>query len=141
MRDVYRSHTGYFGRAFGDIEDIAYNMIKTLDTVKFDTMVGTGLSGTLVVPTLARAFGVHWAIIRKEVSIHTNTKIEGDIGQNWLFVDDFISSGETLRRVQNIVNGITWSEYDQTTWSYQTVNFTTNYVGTYEYEKDQFVQS
>jgi hypoxanthine phosphoribosyltransferase len=67
----------------------------------FDTMVGTGLSGALVVPTLARATKKLFAIVRKDDDLlsHHETKVEGTIGERWIFVDDFVSSGATLRRV------------------------------------------
>src|SRR5690242_12227601 len=54
-----------------------------------DTLVGSGLSGTLVVPSLARACDVpFWAIVRKEKTTHTSRLVEGAIGDRWLFVDD-----------------------------------------------------
>ncbi|SRR5258706_5006043 len=128
MSNVYRAHSNYFGRAFGDIEDIAHEMGNVLKGIEYDTMVGTGLSGTLVVPTLARTFGKHWAIVRKEKSPHASGMIEGDIGQSWLFVDDFISSGATFQRVQDVIKGLkVWEQYDYH-------SFETKCVGAYCYE-------
>ncbi len=133
MDKLYRNHSNYFSRAFGNIEDIAHKMGIALEGVEYDTMVGTGLSGTLVVPTLARTFGKHWAIVRKEKSPHASGLIEGDIGQSWLFVDDFISSGATYQRVQDAINGL---KMYVNTWPYEYVPFQTKHVGAYLYERD-----
>ncbi len=130
MDKVYRNRSGYFDRAFGDVDVIADEMRVALEEVEYDTMVGTGLSGTLVVPTLARALGKYWAIVRKEVSVHASGLIEGEIGQSWLFVDDFISSGETFRRVRNVIYDL--KVYD----GYDRVSFQTKCVGSYEYERN-----
>jgi adenine/guanine phosphoribosyltransferase-like PRPP-binding protein len=60
-------------------------------------LVGCGLSGALVVPSLARALGLPFAIIRKDGdSKHAETRIEGCISDDYLLVDDLISSGKTM---------------------------------------------
>lgn len=131
MSNTYRSRSGYFNRAFENIDQMADNMLKVIPKhVEYDTLVGTGLSGTLVVPFLARALGEYWAIVRKEHSPHSNNLIEGEIGQKWLFVDDFISSGSTLRRVKNVLNNLN---------RYETTHFVTKYVGTYQYEHNTYI--
>lgn len=135
---TYRCHSTYLERAFGNIETIANDMLETVQNVEFDTMVGTGLSGTLVVPSLARMFGTYWAIVRKESTPHSNNTVEGEIGRKWLFVDDFISSGVTLHRVQKVISGLTTSIDDgYGTWP-RTVPYPTEYVGTYQYEFNLF---
>lgn len=104
---VYRSHSGYFTRAFGNM-DMLIAAMRTDIPVEYDTLIGTGLSGTLVVPTMARALDVRWAIVRKEdEQSHASTGIEGEIGTRWLFVDDFIASGNTYRRVRAAVTRVT----------------------------------
>jgi orotate phosphoribosyltransferase len=68
--------------------------------VEFNTLVGTGLSGGLIVPVLARMLNVDFAIVRKEgVSNHGHYDVEGVIGDKWLFVDDLICTGASLRKV------------------------------------------
>lgn len=135
MTKTYQSHSGYFSRAFGSIEAIGCKMHEKLKGVEYDTIVGTGLSGTLVVPTLGRAFEKYWAIIRKEHSPHTNALIEGEIGQRWVFVDDFISSGRTVERVKEVLSEIQiWDPQN-----YQYLPFPTTYVGTYMYERNLYV--
>lgn len=67
-----------------------------------DTLVGTGMSGTLIVPRLAERLGLAWGVVRKPgVSSHagSTTFYEGQMGRRWAFVDDFICSGDTLFRV------------------------------------------
>lgn len=120
MPTVYSNHSGYFTRAFENLEDIADDVAHYLRGVEYDTMIGTGLSGTLVVPTLARILGKHWAIVRKERSVHTSIMVEGTIGERWLFVDDFVSSGTTRRTVQAAVRDL---------------GIPTVFVGTCEYER------
>lgn len=71
-----------------------------------DTLVGTGMSGTLIVPRLAERLGLAWGVVRKPgVSSHAGsyTLYEGQMGRRWAFVDDFISSGDTLFRVLDSV--------------------------------------
>lgn len=68
-------------------------------------MVGTGLSGALVIPDLARRLGKLFAIVRKETErTHSSRPIEGDIGERWLFVDDLIATGMTYCRVRHTVH-------------------------------------
>ena len=71
-----------------------------------DTLVGTGMSGTLIVPRLAERLGLAWGVVRKPgVSSHagSTTFYEGQMGRHWAFVDDFICSGDTLVRVIDVV--------------------------------------
>ena len=75
---------------------------QTRGVVRFDTIVGTGLSGALIVPTVARALGKRWAIVRKQDdrSTHSSYRVEGEIGKRWLFLDDTIASGATRGHVR-----------------------------------------
>lgn len=96
--------TGYMRDAFEAPEVLAEKARVSLDGVEYDTMVGTGLSGALVVPVLARALGKHWFVVRKyNDGSHSDNIGEGTIGDRWLFVDDLIDSGSTLRRVKKSV--------------------------------------
>src|SRR5689334_663398 len=116
----------------------AFMLDRTLDMfekvmkhsgVEFDTIVGTGLSGTLVVPFLAYFTNKHFLIIRKQDdrSTHSSTPGEGALGSRWLFVDDLIASGQTQKRVKEVVNSISAAG-----------EFETEYVGMYLYNWLQF---
>lgn len=109
MRNISYSHG-----AFRDSSKLIDSAVKALASVDYDTMIGTGLSGALVIPILARAMGKHFAIIRKPGdSRHAYQQFEGEIGDRWIFVDDFISSGETRDRVRSVVRRLA-SEYNPT---------------------------
>src|SRR4051812_16554608 len=92
-------HGGYLGEAFSDPSVLIEEAKRTIKG-KYDTLVGTGLSGSLVIPLLARGLDCDWLIVRKENDgSHSTKPAEGRLGRRWLFVDDFIASGATLRRV------------------------------------------
>jgi len=120
----YMPFNSYFGaEAFvTPTEVLAARAAHALGAYDYDTMVGTGLSGALVVPLLARALGKHFAIVRKDAeSTHSCNQIEGRIGRRWVFVDDFIVSGTTFSRVWQAVK-----KYTDGAWR-------TELVATYEY--------
>jgi len=98
----------YSRDAFSDPDQLIKNAKRALTGVDYDTMVGTGLSGSLVIPTLARALGKEWAIIRKaSESSHAGAGFEGTIGKRWIFVDDFMETGSTERAVMQGVREAT----------------------------------
>lgn len=109
----------------------------------FDTLVGTGLSGALVVPTLARNMGKSWAIVRKRNDgshaqdagrFDRRPLIEGRIGRRWLFVDDQIDSGITLKRVgEAVASFVKWYNSQESNWNVNYEPFSTQYVGYYLY--------
>ena len=78
-----------------------------VDTSKFDLMVGTGASGSSIVPILAYIFKKRFAIVRKPSdSSHEGRVVAGNIEDKdrWIFIDDFIESGRTLQRVKSSIN-------------------------------------
>jgi adenine/guanine phosphoribosyltransferase-like PRPP-binding protein len=94
----------YLARAFENPANLISEAMKALEGVQFDTLVGTGLSGALVVPTLARALGRHWMIIRKKNDgSHGCSLAVGTIGSRWIFVDDLVCTGDTLKRAREAV--------------------------------------
>lgn len=95
-----------------------------------DTLVGTGLSGTLVVPHLGRRLGLHWGILRKPsdmeaCSSHAVTAYEGTMGRRWALVDDFVCFGDTLTRVWRQVH----EEFTANKWG----PWTTEFQGVFQY--------
>jgi orotate phosphoribosyltransferase-like protein len=98
-----RFKTDYMDNAVFDLQQVVREAVDILGPVKseFDTLVGTGFSGGLLIPTLALRLRRKFILIRKETddSHHGSGKILGELGAKWIFVDDFTSSGATRRRV------------------------------------------
>lgn len=71
----------------------------------YDTIAARGMSGAAVAPILAYALNKKLALVRKpEAHSHDSRSFVGDIGDRWIFVDDFISSGETIRQTARALN-------------------------------------
>lgn len=82
---------------------------------KVDTLVGTGVSGTIAVINLARDLGINYLIVRKDAeSAHSSFTAEGRLGKNWVFVDDCVSTGSTFSRVWDVMEGITQRGFGST---------------------------
>lgn len=80
---------------------------ESVGRTKVDTVVGTGVSGTLAVVNLARDLGIDYLIVRKDTeNTHSSLPVEGRLGKNWVFVDDCVSSGATFARVWDVMRGI-----------------------------------
>lgn len=122
MPETIENH-GYMSMAFKPDSLISYAE-KNLAGVDFDTFVGTGLSGGLVVPLMAWYFNKFAFIIRKESDRAHTTAHQGTFGKRWIFVDDCIASGRTQDRVFAEIAKLAKHNY----------NFSTEYVGTYLYQ-------
>ena len=133
---MYKSNSGYLQKAFRPTNEIVEDALKTLKGVEYDTMIGSGTSGLLVIPLLARALDKHFASVRKpNDASHKECDIEGVIGDRWIFVDDFISSGATLDRVQKAV------KYEQNQAFGRPWAFSTIYAGAYQYHWGTFLSA
>lgn len=117
--------TYYFDSAIRDLGAVIERARRHLVDVDFDTIVGTGFSGSIVIPALALSMGKKFVLIRKEGddSHHGGGRLVGQLGERWIFVDDFVDSGRTRRRVIGKLAG----GPDPTTM-----------VGQYLYEGDSF---
>jgi orotate phosphoribosyltransferase len=117
--------TYYMDNAVFHLPDVIRLAQENLAGVDFDTIVGTGLSGSIVVPALALAMEKKFLLIRKDGddSHHGSGRPVGELGLAWVFVDDFISTGRTRRRVIEKVAG---------SLSYRN---TTSMVGQYMYQR------
>lgn len=125
MDDTLVTMTDYITPAFADDDKLVTEAEYALKNVEFDTVVGTGISGALVAPLLARWMGKNLVIVRKEnVDTHAYRPIEGKLGHRWLFVDDLVCTGATLRRVVKAVDTLTFN---------LSFDWKTEYVGTYLY--------
>jgi len=97
----------YLREAIYEPERIVAAARALLVDVEYDTLIGTGLSGALILPMLARELGKQFAVVRKPDNSHSDTRVEGSIGNRWVFVDDLIDSGATFVRVATEVRNIT----------------------------------
>lgn len=85
--------------------------VETLRDVQFDAFVGTGLSGAVIGGIVAAAMDKPLVLIRKPhdqgYGKTHGQEIEGrdytGLYKRFLFIDDLIDSGDTLRRVQKVV--------------------------------------
>lgn len=98
----------YMNRVYqpAEVARVAKELIRRHpDFPKFDTLVGTGLSGSLILPPLARALRKKFLVVRKPgESNHSCYPAEGELGERWVFVDDLIESGDTFRRCVSTVD-------------------------------------
>lgn len=101
-----RFRTYYMDSALFNLPEVIETARERLANVDFDTLVGTGFSGGVVIPALALAMDKKFVLIRKETddSHHGGGQLLGELGRRWIFVDDFVSSGITRRRVVNKIN-------------------------------------
>lgn len=92
--------TSYMDKALFNLADVIEQAKSDLRNVEFDTLVGTGFSGGVVIPALALALGKNFVMIRKETddSHHGKGRLIGSLGRRWIFVDDFVSTGSTQTR-------------------------------------------
>jgi adenine/guanine phosphoribosyltransferase-like PRPP-binding protein len=125
--EVVRSHASYLQPIIEDADRMVQNFRAKMRTVDFDTVVGTGISGTLAAQLFARALGIHFAIVRKEDGSHSNNKVEGNVGKRWVFVDDLVCSGETRTRVRESMKQFCLDHH-----------FESEYVGDYMYYSNTF---
>jgi hypothetical protein len=96
-----------------------------MSDVSFDTVVGTGLSGTVYVSRVAPILGSKFAIVRKpdDQSTHSCYRIEGSVGLEYIIADDFVCSGRTVRRViEQMLVEFPWSKF-MGVWCYEARTF------------------
>jgi len=111
-----------------------------LRRVDFDTVVATGLSGIPAATLLGNSMRKHILIVRKpdDTSNHHGGKSVGELGQRWIFVDDFISSGATRRRVaEEVVRLAEWNRE----FLYRNSEVQPVYVGSYLFKDEEWVPS
>jgi orotate phosphoribosyltransferase len=65
--------------------------------IQFDAIAARGLSGFLFAPIVAMALNKTLLMVRKGERCHSGHTVEGDYGaRNYIIIDDFISSGNTI---------------------------------------------
>lgn len=115
----------YFTKALKHTNgELIETMRNRMSGVKYDTIVGTGLSGTIFTARVAPGLKKDFAIIRKDNDgSHSGNRVEGVVGERWVFADDFVSTGATLRRVLKRMK----EDYPDS-----------EFVGVYQYERENF---
>lgn len=99
MALAYADFTSYIKTAH-DPERLLALAKEALAGVEVDTVVGTGLSGSLALPIVAKACNARMLSVRKRGDgSHSGGAYDGWFGRRWLFVDDFVSTGDTFERV------------------------------------------
>lgn len=103
-------------------------MAQRLRSYDFDTIVATGVSGSMVAPVLSYMLEKNCLIVRKpDVYSHSHVPAEGKLGHRWIFVDDFVCTGKSLRRCKYVIGRIS-----------ENLNFSLEYAGYYSYNEDMF---
>lgn len=113
----------YSGNAFKDIRSCVSRSVRELKRhdENFDTIVVSGVSGLMIGPSVAMKMGKHLCVIRKrEEKSHSSRKWEGTVGDRFIFLDDFICVGDTMKsavtgvrkawRAEMMGYGDSWSE-------------------------------
>lgn len=123
-----RFPTAYMDEALFDLNRVIKRAKEELAHVDYDTLVGTGFSGGIVVPALALALEKDFVLVRKESddSHHGRGRLMGRLGKRWIFVDDFVGSGATRRYAIDKINDARFN-----TFSPEPIE--TTFVGTYLY--------
>jgi hypothetical protein len=108
------------------LKNLAKQHLAELD---FDTLVGTGLSGTIATADVARYLKKNYLIVRKaNDGSHSSMPVEGKLGKKWIFLDDLVSSGRTFCRVWDTVHKISADR-----------NFKSEYAGMFLYNDESFI--
>lgn len=124
----------YFRAAFNQ-RTLVQSAEKALQGIQYDTLVGTGLSGAVAVPLLAYTLRKNFVLVRKpdDNTNHSYRSVEGTLGNRWVFVDDFISTGKTLKRVMETVKEFA-RDYSRDR-NLLEARFTTEFVGALVYDR------
>jgi adenine/guanine phosphoribosyltransferase-like PRPP-binding protein len=74
----------------------------------YDTIVFSGASGTMIGPILALRLEKEMVLVRKkkDTDSHSGMNVEGfDESDNYIIVDDFVDSGNTVKHIQRKMHG------------------------------------
>jgi adenine/guanine phosphoribosyltransferase-like PRPP-binding protein len=90
------------------LKKIALGTYKVYKEVNADVIVARGLSGSIIASAVGAKYGVPFAIVRKPMEGSHSAELiematEGKTYKDWIIVDDFISSGNTIRTIMEAV--------------------------------------
>lgn len=96
-------HTDYLGQLLNptSLKEAIKDAVEALKDIDFDSFAVTGYSGTVFGGALALKMGKGLFLVRKTTeNCHSSYSVEGDDRyKRYIFLDDLISSGDTLRTV------------------------------------------
>lgn len=87
------------------ILDMMVSMIVK-SNIEFDTIVFTGMSGALISPSVADRLEKQVLLLRKDKDdCHSSCRMEGFYKcENYIIIDDQVSSGNTVLRIMEAMN-------------------------------------
>jgi orotate phosphoribosyltransferase len=91
----------------GGLERKAVEVSRALQGLEFETIVVTGVSGLLVGPLVSVWMDKRLVVVRRTISCrntHSSYWVEGPNPGRWIFLDDLIATGKTLRRVRRRIS-------------------------------------
>lgn len=99
----------YHDNNFDDLPKVVNRVVRDLkpDKDKFDSIVVIGLSGIVVGTPVSLKLGKPIIIIRKDrLDNHQKTLVVNGsrMGNRYLFLDDFVSTGKTVRKVRDTLS-------------------------------------
>jgi orotate phosphoribosyltransferase len=101
--------TSYFDSALNpDSRKSVIDMLVTiLSNVQFDAIACRGVSGLTIAPIVAHLLDKPLIIVRKpNESAHSTNKYEGCYNfKNYIIIDDFVSTGGTVGKIQELIKG------------------------------------
>ena len=81
--------------------------VKSLRSVKFDSIAFTGVSGALAAPAIAARLKKGLIVVRKKEYAHSRYTVEGHrlyTKQRYIIIDDFPASGRTVKNIQKAID-------------------------------------
>lgn len=82
-------------------------VVNDLKLINFDTILVRGVSGLLVGPVVAYLLNKNIAVVRKDSeSSHAGCKVSGVVSGRCIILDDFISSGATVREIIKVFESL-----------------------------------
>lgn len=95
-------HSSYLDRFLDTMQlcEIIKLAVKKLHGKQFEAFAFRGMSGALLAPPLALKMKKTLIMVRKPGQCHTDRTVEGDAAaERYIIVDDFVSTGETIRTI------------------------------------------
>lgn len=111
---IYHAHRRS-GSDWGSLDDLDVTIRDATASLRkhrseFDSIIVTGLSGVLVGTTVSLRLKKPLVVLRKECEDSHSARGQllnvSRLGERVLFLDDFISDGETWRRTQSAVERV-----------------------------------